>query len=149
MSSASDALLLETLQARALRCPFNRWLAVRFVEIRDGQITVRLPWREDFIGRPDPAMPHGGVLASLIDIAASNAVALSIGHAVPTINLRIDYLRVARAGDLFAIARSTRAGRTVAHVDVEVKDSHEHLIALGRGIFFAGKQRPAGAAPSP
>ncbi len=141
-------VLLEALQARALRCPFNRWLAVEFVEIQDDQITVRLPWRNDFIGRPETAMPHGGVLASLIDIAASNAVALSIGHAVPTVNLRIDCLRVAPPGDLFAIAHATHAGRTVAHVDVEVKDVNQNRIALGRGIFFAGERRPAGATVS-
>ena len=36
---------------------------------------------------------HGGPIACLVDTAACYACMLVLGHGVPTINFRIDYLR--------------------------------------------------------
>ncbi len=54
---------------------------------------------------------------------------------VPTINLRIDYLRMAASTDLVATARVVRAGRTVGVVDIEVRDEEGRMIAVGRGCY--------------
>ena len=56
-------------------------------------------------------------------------------YGVPTINLRIDYLRPASATDLRAIARIRRVGRTVGVVDIDVLDDQDRLIAIGRGTY--------------
>jgi uncharacterized protein (TIGR00369 family) len=78
---------------------------------------------------------HGGVIASLIDIAGDFALIAVLGYGVPTINLRIDYLRPALGHDLLAPARVRRAGRSIGVVDIEVKDASDRLIALGRGCY--------------
>jgi uncharacterized protein (TIGR00369 family) len=78
---------------------------------------------------------HGGVIASLIDIAGDFALIAVLGYGVPTINLRVDYLRPALNNDLLATAQVRRAGRTVGVVDIEVKDTTGRLIALGRGCY--------------
>jgi uncharacterized protein (TIGR00369 family) len=54
---------------------------------------------------------------------------------VPTINLRIDFLRPASATDLRAVARIRRAGRTVGVVDIDVIDEQDRVIAIGRGCY--------------
>ncbi|MFW5678698.1 MAG: PaaI family thioesterase [Pseudomonadota bacterium] len=81
----------------------------------------------------EPAL-HGGVIASLIDIAAYNALALHKDTATPTLDLRVDYLRPAVA-PLVARANVVRAGRRVATVDVAVRDAAGREVALGRGSF--------------
>ena len=60
---------------------------------------------------------------------------MALGGGVPTINLRIDYLRPAVGGSLTGTARVRRAGRTVALVDVDVYDEQQILVAVGRGTY--------------
>jgi uncharacterized protein (TIGR00369 family) len=78
---------------------------------------------------------HGGVIASLIDIAGDFALIAVLGFGVPTINFRVDYLRPAAKTDLLAHARVRRAGRTIGVVDIDVVDEAGRLIALGRGCY--------------
>lgn len=78
---------------------------------------------------------HGGVIASLIDIAGDFALIAILGYGVPTINFRVDYLRPAANSDLLAEARVRRAGRTIGVVDIDVTDAGGKLIALGRGCY--------------
>jgi uncharacterized protein (TIGR00369 family) len=73
--------------------------------------------------------------ASLIDLAGHAAVAVKIGRKAPTIDLRIDYLRPAEGDSLIAHAKLLKAGRTVARVDIDVRDTQDRTVALGRGTF--------------
>ena len=56
---------------------------------------------------------------------------------VPTIDLRIDYLRPATPGSLTATGRAVRVGRSVAVADIEVVNEAGTAIAIGRGLFKA------------
>ena len=57
-----------------------------------------------------------------------------IGNPLPTINLRVDYLRPARA-TLTLAARVRRAGKTVGVVDVDVRSEADELVAIGRANY--------------
>ena len=74
-------------------------------------------------------------MAALIDIAGDFALIAKLGRGIPTIDLRIDYLRPAVDTDLIARARTLRAGRTVGVVDIEISDKHGRLVAVGRGGY--------------
>src|SRR5207245_3257657 len=76
---------------------------------------------------------HGGPIAAFIDIVGDFAVGMAVGGGVPTINLRIDYVRPAMGSALTATARVRRSGRTVALDDVDVHDEPQSLVAVGRG----------------
>ena len=79
-----------------------------------------------------------GVLGSeiaLIDIAGDYAIASKLGRGVPTIDLRVDYLRPARRGDLRALARAVKVGRTVGVADVELRDANDAVVAVGRCAY--------------
>ena len=80
-------------------------------------------------------MFHGGPIASLIDIAGDMAVAVKAGGGVPTISLRVDYLRPSVGPFLMATARVRRFGRTIAVADVDVTDDQGRLCAVGRGTY--------------
>jgi uncharacterized protein (TIGR00369 family) len=84
---------------------------------------------------PGTAQFHGGPIAALIDCVGDFAVALIVGGGVPTINIRIDYLKPAVGTSLSATARVRRSGRTVTVVDVDVYDEATALVAVGRGTY--------------
>jgi len=101
----------------------------------NGTVTIRLAYREQFSRAKGDRGFHGGVIASLIDLAGHAAVAVKIGRMAPTIDLRIDYMRPAEGDALFAHAKLLKAGRTVARADIDVRDSQGRTVALGRGTF--------------
>lgn len=123
------AAYLETIS------PFQQFLGIRVVKAEKGFIEIVLPFRSDFLGDRDPAYIHGGVVASLLDIAACSAVMAELERDVPTIDLRVDYLRPAGPGDLTAIGRVVRVGRTLGVADAEAFDADRRLVAVGRGLF--------------
>lgn len=124
------------LQEEMRRPPFHAVLSPQAQEVdpETGEVVIRLPFSEDF--RRDPVADgyHGGVIASLIDLAGHAAVATKIGKPAPTIDLRIDYLRPVPGVTLLARARVLRAGRAVARADVEVI-ADGVVVAVGRGTF--------------
>ena len=103
----------------------------------DGQIVMSMPMRPEMERLPGSGQMHGGPIACLVDTAACYACMLVLGHGVPTINFRIDYLRPVIDTDLTAVARVRRAGRTVAVADVDIYNDGGKLIATGRGTFSA------------
>ena len=84
---------------------------------------------------PDRRYTHGGVLAALVDLAADWALVSRTGRGVPTIDMRVDYLRPARTGDLTAVGKTVRVGKTVSVADVEIRDASGTLVAVGRACY--------------
>jgi uncharacterized protein (TIGR00369 family) len=77
---------------------------------------------------------HGGPIAAAIDIVGDYALAMLLGKPLPTINLRVDYLRPGK-GALKFVARVRRNGKTVGVVDVEVLAETGEVVALGRANY--------------
>lgn len=141
----TQAELLGRLEHEMQGPPFHRFLkpVAKGVDGEDRAVTVGLTFRPEF-GRSSEAPGfHGGVLASLIDLAGHAAVAVQLGRMAPTIDLRIDYLHVVHDVELTATARIVRLGRAVAIVDIEVRDPQGRLIAVGRGAFNTSYGAPA------
>ncbi|HYB10404.1 MAG TPA: PaaI family thioesterase [Alphaproteobacteria bacterium] len=137
MSDAGSAVTLERMQAMLDGSPFIRLLKMRAVSIdaERQQVVMELPLTPEFERHPGTGQFHGGVIASLIDVAGDFALVILLGGGVPTINLRVDYLRPAGGNKLKACASVRRAGRTIGVVDVDVLDGSERLIAIGRGCY--------------
>jgi uncharacterized protein (TIGR00369 family) len=118
--------------------PFHQWLRPELISAdEETGVVLCLPLRPEFRRHPERPEIHGGVIASLIDIAGHTAVAAKLGHGVPTIDLRIDYLRMAAGRELRAAAVLLKLGRTLGVVDVRVTDEQGKLVAAGRGSFSA------------
>lgn len=79
------------------------------------------------------------MVSALADIVGDYAVITEVGVGVPTIDLRVDYLRPARRGDLLGMGRTLRVGRTVSVADVEVRDTGGTLVAVGRAVYASPK----------
>lgn len=127
----------ERLQAEIGRCPFHSVLDIEAIAANEsaGEVTIGLANRPELTVAADSDILHGGVIATLVDVAAHAAIACALGRVAPTIDLRIDYLRAARGPRLTAIARPLRIGRSVARADVDVRDASGVLAAVGRGTY--------------
>lgn len=145
---SSIYLSKEELQAIVDRSSFNRWLGMTVDKVLKDSVCLRITWRDELISSPERQSIHGGVIAALIDCAADYVIAAHLGHAVPTIDLHIDYHRVARPGDLMAEACITHLGSTMGVATARVTDEQGRLVASGRGLYMAAA-RPASTPPAP
>ena len=133
---AAPALDFATLAAMVKDCPFHQWLGVELISLDETGIAIRTPWRAEFVSDPDRGYAHGGVLASLIDLAADYAVAARIGRGAPTVDMRVDYHRAAMPGPLIARAAVVKLGGTLTTAEARVFDERDELVASGRALFF-------------
>jgi len=132
---AAAPLTVQEIQATFDASPFIGFLQLRAVALDAGTLTVTMPMRPELERRTGTSQFHGGPLAAFIDIVGDFAVGMAVGGGVPTINLRIDYLRPAVGRVVTGTARVRRMGRTVALVDVDVHDEQQALVAVGRGTY--------------
>ncbi len=140
---------LEGLQHELERCPFHGLLQLEAVRVDADHTVVRLPFRPELGLEHGGEVFHGGVLASLIDITAHAALAVRVGSVVPTVDLRIDFLRVAAAPGVFAEAKVLRLGRALGRADVDVRNAQGDLVACGRGTFSTLRRLSEGQFPIP
>ena len=134
---SADFDALEHLRHELEHPPFHALLKPQAVaaDAASGTVVIRLPFSPTLLGAAGANFVHGGVIATLIDMAAHAAVAIRIRRMAPTVDLRIDYLSPAAAADLTATARALRVGRAIARADVEVTGPDGSLYAVGRGTF--------------
>ena len=122
--------------------PYQRFLGLVLEREGAGEVEIRLPFRAEFLRSDDSDWLHGGVTAALIDIAGAYAMVTHFKVGVATIDLRIDWLRPARASDLLASGRVVKAGRRVSVADVQVTDTAGTLVAVGRGLYASPEIAP-------
>ena len=115
--------------------PFMRFLGLEIVRAEQGLVEIRLPFRDEFLRTDGSDWLHGGVVSALADIAGDYAVMSETAPGVPTIDMRVDYLRPARTGDLTAVGKTVRVGKTVSVADVEIRDASGTLVAVGRACY--------------
>lgn len=129
-------MTLEEVQALIDRGPYLRWLGLKVLALEKESIEVRATWREEWVANPKLEQTHGGILAALIDFAADFALVGSVGGPVPTIDMRVDYHRLAKPGDLTVKGRVIKLGRQFSVCEAQVFDLAGAMIASGRGTYI-------------
>jgi uncharacterized protein (TIGR00369 family) len=120
--------------------PFPGHLGIRLVDMGPGSATLGLPFAEALVTAGTTV--HGGVVASLIDTAGM--VAAWSGGEVPdrlrgtTVGLTVSYLAPADGEDLQAFATVLRRGRSIVHVDVDVRTASGTAVAKGLVTYKLG-----------
>ena len=135
--SEAQLLSLEQVQAIFDASPFISFLQLKVTGLdhAKAEITVTMPMRPELERRAGTGQFHGGPLASFIDTVGDFAVGMAVGGGVPTITLRVDYVRPAIGKLVTGTARVRRLGKLVALVDVDVFDEQGKLCAVGRGTY--------------
>lgn len=117
--------------------PFHQWLLPELTEVDEaaGSVTIRLAIRPEFCRLPQRPEVHGGVVAALMDITGHAAVAAKVLHSVATVDMRVDYLRLAGGTALTAVGTIVKIGRTIGVVDIRMTDDQTRLVAIGRATY--------------
>lgn len=129
-------MTLEEVQELIARGPYLSWLGLKVLELGEDSIKVKATWREEWVANPTLGQTHGGILAALIDFAADFALVHSVGRPVPTINMQVDYHRLATKGDLTVSGRIIKPGRQFSVCEAHIHDEGGKLIASGRGTYI-------------
>lgn len=126
-------------------CPFvKNIMPLEVLNIAKGKLTVKLPFKPDYIGNALVPAMHGGVAASIIDHVGGFAAWSCIDSPqsmIATIDLRIDYLRPAPLEDLECEGKVIHFGpkKQLIRVDIALyssKDKDRYKpIATGRGTW--------------
>ncbi|OUD15572.1 thioesterase family protein [Thioflexithrix psekupsensis] len=148
-----DELLNRLLVAFENKMPFNKLLGLKIDSLHLGEVRLRLEMREELIGNYVHGILHGGVIASVLDVAGGM---IAIANAfktkenlsenermegidkTSTIDIRIDYLRPGRGQYFIATANVLRSGRKVAVTRMELFNDENVLIAVGTGSYLVG-----------
>jgi uncharacterized protein (TIGR00369 family) len=145
--------LLPYIAATFNQMPFNRLLGLQVSRFAEDQVEVHFPWAEQLVGNPIQQILHGGVIATVLDVAGGMmAVASALGRfhnieqselvqrfgKMSTIDIRTDYLRPGRGKQFIATARVIRAGNKVAVCKMELHNEQGVHIALGTGTYLVG-----------
>lgn len=114
--------------------PFQHHLGIETVEAADGKSLLRFTFKPEYGNRKGDV--HGGVLATLADLAMSQAIrSQATGIAgMSTINMTVHYLDVA-SGDLVARGRTVKLGRTIAVGEATCEDAHGRVVIHATGAF--------------
>ncbi len=119
--------------------PFHKFLGVKVDSIEEDLVRLHLPFKEELLGHAESKMIHGGVISTLADICAGFAVwtRCERNDFVTTITLSVDYLRPAKADDLYAEAKVRMVGNKVgnSHVVIWSKSNPTKHVAEGRGVY--------------
>lgn len=117
--------------------PFHRQLGIQLVERSEGLGRIRLDMNAQ-TARGIGGAVHGGVLASMADIAMLVAVFTKVRPGqIPagTADLGITYLRQAHGPAIFAEARVIKHGRQLSSIEVDITDTAGALCAKGRVLY--------------
>lgn len=125
------------IEERLIGSPVARRLGIRLVSVGRAGATLALPFDAANVTTADTV--HGGVIATLADVAGVASAVVAAGDLPKggaTSNLAIGFLAPARGADLRAIGTVLHVGRnqTVARVEVTTDDGKaidEALVTVG------------------
>jgi acyl-CoA thioesterase len=132
--------LLETIRARAGRNSFWTYLGVQVDDAGEGWIKMSLPLRDELRNAPN-APVHGGVYASLIDMAVGGALATTMplsegGTGQATLDLNVSFLSTANGPTVYVDAKVLKRGRSIFFGEASITDSDGRLVAVGRATYM-------------
>ncbi len=148
-----DSLLNTLLGTFEEKMPFNKLLGLRIEALHLNEVQLRVDMREELIGNYIHKILHGGVIASILDVAgAMIAIANDFKrrqHLSPaerqegldktgTIDLHVSYLRPGRGNYFIATSHIMRSGRRIAVTRMELHNDEKVLIAVATGCYSVG-----------
>jgi uncharacterized protein (TIGR00369 family) len=125
----------EHVTAMMRRGPFHEWLGIEVVAVGEDEIELIARWRKEWVVNVEGDYTHGGILAALVDLTADWALYSRIGRGVPTVDMRVDYHRPAKSGDLRVKGNIVKAGGRLSVAEARVYDMEGQLLASGRGVY--------------
>lgn len=126
-----DPLAHQWIEGVLAASPIARHLGITVLEAGVDEVRLGLRYREDLT--TVPGVLHGGVVATLVDVAGASASASGLTAADgatggATTHLHVAYLAVA-GSDLIATAKVVQRTRSGTHTEIAVHDADHTLVA--------------------
>jgi uncharacterized protein (TIGR00369 family) len=131
MQSAIEPLAPEAeaaLRARLAANPFIRFVGIQAPQLGRGYARFLLPFRPELAN--SIGLLQGGMIAALADETVAFALysLVPAGETINTVEMKINFLGAVKEGEVEAVARITKRGRTISLGEVEVRQG-ERLVA--------------------
>ncbi len=109
--------------------PITTWLDGTLMKASAGSITAEFTVREDQCNHAQ--VMHGGIITTILDeIMGMTLITLEIEHLYVTINLHVDFLFGAKAGEkVTAVSEVFRVGKKIANVEAKLYNAEGKLLA--------------------
>lgn len=128
---------------------FSAEIDMRLHKAGDGVAVLSIPYDARLVGDPETGVLHGGVITALLDTACGWAVmaAPATLRSTATLDLRIDYMRPATAGEaVWCRAECYRLTRSIAFARaVAYHQNPDDPVATAQGSFILERGPEAGA----
>jgi uncharacterized protein (TIGR00369 family) len=124
-----------TLQTYLDEAPLHGLLGDLRVVQRGGRVAIQGALSTNVENGRETGMVHGGVLATLLDTAATFALIAESDRDWTTVDLRIDYLRPVALGTVVAEGYVVHAGRRVGRAGGRLLDATGRECARSVGTF--------------
>lgn len=135
MTDRQDKIAKQFIEA----LPHAKALGMVLTQIGHGHATITMPYDKKLVGDPETGVIHGGAVSALLDTCGGAAVMVHDSEPVgtATLDLRIDYMRPAKPGDMItATAECYHVTRSVAFVRAVARDEDtERPVATATGAF--------------
>ncbi len=109
--------------------PITSWLDGTLVKASAGSITAEFIVRADQCNHAN--ILHGGIITTILDeIMGMTLITVEIEHLYVTINLHVDFLFGAKAGEkVTAISEVFRVGKKIANIEAKLYNEEGKLLA--------------------
>ncbi|MDP2562524.1 thioesterase family protein [Psychrobium sp. 1_MG-2023] len=133
--------------------PFHQLIGLKINHYTADSVELSIQMKPELVGNPIHGILHGGVTATILDVAGGMMVFAQVIENMEhiteqtvtqrlqnlgTIDLRIDYLRPGRGQEFIATATVIRAGNKVAVARMELHNEQGEHIAFGTGTYLVG-----------
>ncbi len=116
-----------------VRRSFAEVLGIRQSDDERDSIRLELTAGDDHVN--PGGFVHGGVIATLIDVAMGRVVAVPEDDEQPvTIEMKVNYMAPGEPGELVAVARVRRRGDSFTVVEAEVMQG-DTVLAIATGTY--------------
>jgi uncharacterized protein (TIGR00369 family) len=114
------------------KIPFADHCGIEILGVQDG--VTRLQVVLDERHGNNFGVPHGGLVATLLDIAMGSAARLAAGAPVMTVDMHINFIATGEKV-LTAQGRVVRAGRSILFAEAEAYNEKDEIVAKSSGVF--------------
>jgi len=120
--------------------PFWSLLGMELVAVKKGWAKIRLPFSDKLANGIGVA--HGGAIFSPADSAVGMALVglLDKDEAISTLEMKINFLKPLKGGEIIAEAKIVHRGTMTAIGDVDVRDEDKNLVAKGLATYAIVKK---------
>ncbi|HTQ54525.1 MAG TPA: PaaI family thioesterase [Bryobacteraceae bacterium] len=122
-------MTFERLSEFLQQIPFNALVGLRLVRLHKDGVTIECSMRPEL--QNGAGVMHGGVTATLADVAVGMALARHLGRprSSTTVEMKINYLRPVPHGKIRARAHLVKVGTKLCCGRVEIVDADKRPVA--------------------